>query len=307
MSPQATQEFLRALGPQWHLDVQAHRDEVFAFYQPLHQARLARLGPGAKIIETIRYGPHTKNQFELYWPDGGNDQSLGHDDSPRTVLFFVHGGAFVRGDRNTTPEVYSNVLREFCRSGIIGVNIGYRLAPDACYPDAAIDIVEAITQAKDVLSNRRVRLGQQFLMGHSAGGTHCATALFDPCLTEKAASLRKELDGLILMSPRLKADRDPRNVNAAGVIAYFGADDAEFELRSPITHMKNPTIPIFIGMAEFENPLLHHYVDPCRRFATYRHYNDHNHMSIITQFDSGHNECWKDLQEFCKISQANRV
>ena len=109
------------------------------------------------------------------------------------------------------------------------------------------------------------------------------------------------------MSPRLKADRDPRNVNAAGVIAYFGEDDAEFELRSPLTHMKNSDIPLFIGMAEFENPLLHDYVEPCRRFATYRRYNDHNHMSIITQFDSGLNECWKDLQKFCKSTRTNRV
>jgi hypothetical protein len=126
-------------------------------------------------------------------------------------------------------------------------------------------------------------------------------------MAEKAASLREELDGLILMSPRLKADRDPRNVNAAGVIAYFGEDDTKFELRSPLTHMKKSDIPLFIGMAEFENPLLHDYVEPCRRFATYRQYNDHNHMSIITQFDSGHNECWKDLQEFCKITPTNPV
>ena len=82
MSPQVPKEFLRGLGPRWHLDVQGHRDEVFAFYQPFHQAQLARLGPGAEIIETSRYGSHAKNEFEFYWPESRDDQSLAHEDNP---------------------------------------------------------------------------------------------------------------------------------------------------------------------------------------------------------------------------------
>jgi len=307
MSTPSPKAFLQELGPRWHLDVQAHRDEVFNFYRPFHQTQLARLGPGSSVIETIQYGSHSNNAFEIYWPKVQNNQSLTKRTNLHSVIYFVHGGAFVRGDRNVTAEVYSNVLREFCRSGFIGVNIGYRLAPEASYPDAAIDIVQAITKVTQVLSDRQIGLGQQFLMGHSAGGTHCATAFFDPNVAQHTTALRKELDGLILISPRLKADIDPKNVNAAGVRAYFGADEAMFELRSPLTHMKHAATPVFIGMAEFENPLLHDYVEPCRKLATYRYYKDHNHMSIITQFDSGFNDCWQDLQVFFNKTTTNQA
>lgn len=307
MSRPSLQAFLRELGPRWHLDVQAHRDEVFNFYRPFHQTQLARLGSGSSVIETIQYGSHPNHAFEIYWPKVEHNPSPAQQPKLYPVVYFVHGGAFVRGDRNVTAEVYSNVLREFCRSGFIGVNIGYRLAPEASYPDAAIDIAQAITEAIEVLSDRQIGLSQQFLMGHSAGGTHCATALFDPCLAQHTAVLREKMDGLILISPRLRADLDPKNVNAAGVMAYFGADESTYERRSPLTHMKHFPTPVFIGMAEFENPLLHDYVEPCRRLATYRYYKDHNHMSIITQFDSGFNDCLHDLQVFCNETRTNQA
>jgi acetyl esterase/lipase len=46
------------------------------------------------------------------------------------VVLFVHGGAFVRGDKDVTGEVYANVCYYFARHGYLGVNVEYRLAPD---------------------------------------------------------------------------------------------------------------------------------------------------------------------------------
>lgn len=91
MSTPSPKAFLQELGPRWHLDVQAHRDEVFNFYRPFHQTQLARLGPGSSVIETIQYGSHSNNAFEIYWPKVQNNQSLTKRTNLHSVIYFVHG------------------------------------------------------------------------------------------------------------------------------------------------------------------------------------------------------------------------
>jgi triacylglycerol lipase len=49
------------------------------------------------------------------------------------VLIFVHGGAFVGGNKRTTPTspFYDNVMLWAVNNGFIGVNATYRLAPQS--------------------------------------------------------------------------------------------------------------------------------------------------------------------------------
>ncbi len=64
------------------------------------------------------------------------------------LLIFVHGGAFTEGSRHRSTEIYANVLYYFARHGVVGINVGYRLAPEAQYPEATNDIAKVVELGK---------------------------------------------------------------------------------------------------------------------------------------------------------------
>ena len=102
--------------------------------QPAHQGRLCAAA-GARAegrhrgrARRLAYGAHARQVLDVFSPAGAR---------AAPVMMFVHGGAFVRGDKRVTGELYENVLHWFARQGFVGVNIEYRLAPEAAYPGGA--------------------------------------------------------------------------------------------------------------------------------------------------------------------------
>jgi acetyl esterase len=64
-------------------------------------------------------------------------------------VLFVHGGALTEGHRNRNDEVYANVLYFLARHGVTSVNIGYRLAPQVCFPEATRDIATVVETVRN--------------------------------------------------------------------------------------------------------------------------------------------------------------
>lgn len=295
----ALTRFLTEMGPRWSLDVVGNGDRVFDAYEPYHRAALAK-GLFHQPPFTIAYGTDTRQQVDIYLPSK-------NESSPHRVILFVHGGAFIRGERNRTEFVYSNVCRDLCGHGFIVANAGYRLAPQTAYPEGARDVASAAIATQAALRAQEIPYERFFMMGHSAGGTHCATALFDPIIQATHPNLSNSVSGLIMVSPRLAADNDPRNPNAAPVKAYFGEDASAYAARSPLTHLQTaldkpdaPRLPIFLAMAEYENPLLQDYADKIRQHTDYHFYPVHNHMSIIAQMGSDDSPLGKAISQFCR-------
>jgi acetyl esterase/lipase len=58
------------------------------------------------------------------------------------VLLFVHGGGWVRGDRqhDAMPGVYDNVGAAAAKAGVVGVVISYRLSPGVRHPEHTRDV-----------------------------------------------------------------------------------------------------------------------------------------------------------------------
>ena len=42
------------------------------------------------------------------------------------------------------PQIYDNVLHYFARRRLVGVNLEYRLAPDAAFPELGREILDLI-------------------------------------------------------------------------------------------------------------------------------------------------------------------
>ncbi len=138
-----------------------------ALYLPLHTDAPHE----GRLLRDLSYGPDPRHRLDVL-PHSAQDGAL------RPVFVFVPGGGFTTGERRRpgTP-FHDNVLLWAGRAGMVGVNLGYRLAPDHPWPSAGKDVL----QAMEHIAREAPRWGGDperiCLLGHSAGAAHVAEAL----------------------------------------------------------------------------------------------------------------------------------
>ena len=281
------------IGPVWGSNIGGHSQLVRNAYAPL---LAAANNEGIAVTRDVPYGPHARQVLDIFQPASMPAAQ------PAGTVVFVHGGAFVRGDKQTSPEIYDNVMFWFAKQGYLAVNMEYRLAPESSFPGGADDVALAMAWLNANAAAHGGNPAKMFLIGHSAGGTHVASYLFDP----KLGYLGKYTAGAVLISARLRADVSPENPNADAVRAYFGNDAALYDQRSPVSHAACNKLPVFIVTAEFENPLLDVYglemayqLSLARRHAP-RHLRmaRHNHMSVVAHINSGEDLLGREILDF---------
>ncbi len=289
--PEESRRRMLEIGPVWAKDIAVHREMVIDAYTSV-LANVCR--EGIEVSRELSYGPHARHRLDVYRQAGLVDAA---------VVLFVHGGAFVRGVKDTSAEIYGNFARYFARHGCVGVNIEYRLAPEAVYPGGAEDLARAIAWVKENVWEFGGNPDRIILVGHSAGAAHAAAYVCDPAARPAGGP---GVAGLVLISGRLRADARADNPNAHGVRAYYGADESLYEIRSAVTYAERVDVPLFVAIAEYENPYLDaysaeflHRVGMARkrvpRFVQLRR---HNHTSIVAHFDSGEDSLGRELLDF---------
>jgi acetyl esterase/lipase len=291
--PEDARRRLLEIGPRWSTDVPGHRKMVVDAYTPV-LAAVPR--DGIDTTRELAYGPHERHRLDIYRRPGI---------TAAPVVVFVHGGAFIRGNKDSNAEIYGNVPRYFARHGCIGVNVEYRLAPEAAYPGGADDVARAVAWVRANIAAHGGDPAHIVLFGHSAGGAHAGAYVCDPACRPADGH---GLAGLILVSSRLRADTLPGNPNANAVRAYYGDDASLHEARSVTTHAEHLDIPVFLAAAEFENTYLDAYT---AEFAfrigmkrasmpRFMHLRGHNHTSIVAHLDSGEESLGPALLEFVR-------
>lgn len=293
--PEVLDQLLREVGPAWAEDMRGAGDRVKAAYLPW---LLEAPRGGVTVARDLPYGSHARQCLDVYRPDGARNAP---------VVVFVHGGAFVRGAKDINGAMYGNVLTWFARQGCVGVNVEYRLAPEAPHPQGALDVGGACEWVRRRIAEFGGDPGQLCLIGHSAGGTHAASFACDPFLTE----VRRDITCLVLISARLQADVLPCNPNAQGVRAYFGADETLHPALAPMAYGRLLTMPVFVVNAQYENPLLDVYAaEFTHRIAAGhgrapRHTTvaDHNHVSVMAHFNSGETWLGEQILDFFEAAR----
>jgi acetyl esterase/lipase len=288
--PDADRRRLLDMGPVWARDVQGHRELVFAAYRPLLERAPKS---GVEIARDLAYGAHSRQVLDVYRPAGA-------ERAP--IVLYVHGGAFVRGEKDSTPEIYANVCHYFARHGCVTLNVEYRLADAAPYPGGGEDVGAAVAWARAHAPRFGGDPARLVLVGHSAGGTHVGTYAFDPALASDLTGVR----GLIFISARLRADVHADNPNAEAVQRYFGRDSASYDARSPVTHAAASTLPVQIAVAEYDNPwldvygaeLAHRLGVARRRLPELVYVPAHNHISIIAHLNTEDDAFGASLRRF---------
>ena len=207
-----------------------------ALYAPLSErAPFA----GLTTRRDIPYGPDARHLLDVFAPDrapGG-----------RPILVFVHGGAFIRGDRRIGDSPFNdNIAVWAARHGMVGVNITYRLAPTHGWPAAQNDIRQALQWLGEHASEWGGDAGQIILMGHSAGAAHVAQYLAFPRfhLSQGAG-----IQGSVMLSGLFDpATADPN----PPLRAYFGDDAARYPEMSAVPGLVASALPQLYAFAALD-------------------------------------------------------
>lgn len=289
---------LRALmaqvGPVWGSAVQVHVQLMTnEFSDVLRSSSL----PAVPVERDIAYGNHPRQVLDVYPALNG--------DGPAAVVMFVHGGAFVDGQKDRTDQVYSNVCRYFARNGIIGINVEFRLAPESTFPGGTEDMAAAVRWAREHIAAFGGDPRRIFLMGHSAGAAHAAHYAYDRSFHGPDGS---GLKGLIVVSGRVRSENSAGNPNASRVEAYYGKDIVRMNAGSAVNHVGGHCIPTLIAIAEYENPLLDvHCVElfskltvASQRAPRFIQMKGHNHTSMVAHFDTAEDTLGSEIVDFVK-------
>lgn len=121
--------------------------------------------PSVQVVRDIPYwtgeNRHpAKHLLDLYLP--GESKNF-------PVLFFVHGGAWMHGDKNFLG-IYSSLGKAFAAKGIGVVVANYRLSPAVRHPEHSLDVARALAWTQKNIASRGGDPAAITLCGHSAGG-----------------------------------------------------------------------------------------------------------------------------------------
>lgn len=190
--------------------------------------------PKGEVTAGLKYGPNERHRLDVIAPTVASE-------GPAPVLVFVHGGAFVRGERSD-GHIYDNVLHYFARHGFVGINATYRLAPQHQWPAAAEDLANVVAWVRENAARYGGDPGRIFLMGHSAGAVHVASYAFMESLQPSGGS--DGVLGAVLLSG-VYGDAADR----IGDHVYFGASPKQ---RVPLHFVDGRAIPLFVIDSEYD-------------------------------------------------------
>ena len=260
-------------------------------YAPLQQS----VEPFTNIAvkRDLRYGTAERHRLDVFTPIGASN---------RPVLLFMHGGAYVGGDKHISGSpFYSNIGAWAARNGMVGVNMTYRLAPQAKWPAAQEDIGNAIAWVR---SNAAVHGGDPnriYLMGHSAGASHVSNYLSH---FQFHGAAGPGVVGAIIVS----GFYDYEILNATSTFfQYHGNDKAKYVQHSPLPGLIASRVPMLFAVAQFDTPDFVQQAEllrkgfcnagRCQRIVMLT---GHSHMSEIYSINTADTKLSNEILEFIK-------
>jgi triacylglycerol lipase len=264
-------------------------------YAPLQQKEPYQ---GVRIERDVKYGPADRNLLDVFMPDQAS--------SARPVLIYVHGGGFTAGDKRAPGSpFYDNVMLWAVKNGFVGVNVTYRLAPQAVWPSAAEDLAAAIQWVSDKIAERGGNPARIYLMGHSAGAVHVASYVSHPEFYKVKGG---GLAGAILVSGIYDLTATPAGDPER---AYFGTDAARYAEQSSLQGLLKTDIPLMVVAAELDPPGFLRQFDllkeaACKRSTGCAHaivLPQHSHMSEVYSINTEDTRLTDEVLDFVKTGK----
>jgi acetyl esterase/lipase len=188
------------------------------------------------VAKDLAYGPHERQRLDVY-------TRVRRPAEPVPAVVVFHGGGLIGGSRGTT----ANVAEYFASLGYVGVNGGYRLAPEAKWPEGARDVAAAVTYLRDHVAEHGGDPNRIYVAGISTGALHAATYVFRPELVPADAA---RAAGAILVSGPYTFDFAAAG---RGELAYFGEDRSRWPEMVVNGNVTRADIPVLMTTAEWDN------------------------------------------------------
>ena len=209
-------------------------------------------------LRDVPYGPHERNKLDFWKADSAG---------PTPVVFYIHGGGWRAGSKESNSGPYLNLFDE----GVSYVSINYRLARDDNTPlDSLHDAARALQFVRSKAAQWNIDPGRIILTGGSAGG--CTSLwlayhddLADPRSSDPVARQSSRVLGAAVIKAQSTIDPwlvdkrvGPTASNHPMIWETVGASSLEdlFENwerykaisidASPLTHLSSDDPPVFI-------------------------------------------------------------
>ena len=224
---------------------------------------------GVKTEREVKYGPADRHLLDVFTPEANS--------TARPVLIYIHGGGFVAGNKRTPGSpFYDNIMLWAVKSGFVGVNATYRLAPQSPWPAGPEDLAAVVQWVSSKIAERGGDPARIYLMGQSAGASHVAQYIahrqFHP---EGGHGLAA---GLLI-----SGIFEPNNQ------AYFGDDQSKWPSQSALPGLIDSKLPLLVTVAENDPPnfeqqalkLVDGLAKRDNRFPWFQRMWGHNHISAM--------------------------
>ncbi|HET7715808.1 MAG TPA: alpha/beta hydrolase [Bauldia sp.] len=212
----------------------------------------------------LRYADAANALLDVFYPT-----NAGEDGKALPTVVWIHGGAFVAGDKVHV----ANYLRIVAAQGFTTVGLNYSLAPEARYPTPVEEANRALAYLKENAQSLHIDPERIFLAGDSAGAQIAAqlmNVISSPRYAEEMAITpaiaRRALRGVVLFC----GPYDPEMLADGGIFggflavvgeAYFGTadflDDPRMEEFSIVGNITPEVPPLFISAGNGD-PLARH-------------------------------------------------
>jgi len=160
------------------------------------------------------------------------------------VLIFIHGGAWISGDKN----LYGYLGRTFASQGFVTVIINYRLTPEVMHPGHIQDVARAFAWVYRNIAQYGGNAKEIFVIGHSAGGHLAALLALDERYLAAEGLATDLIKGTIPISGVYDLNAIP------GLDSVFTSDPAKRRDASPVAHVDGQQPPFLILYAQFDYP-----------------------------------------------------
>jgi acetyl esterase/lipase len=187
-----------------------------------------------RVERDVAYGPDAAQRFDVYLPR--------HATAPMPVLFMVHGGAWLVGDKGSAGVV-ENKAAHWLPKGIVFVSVNYRLSPKADPLGQADDVAKALAAAQQRAPSWGADPARFVLMGHSAGAHLVALLSADPAIAARQGARpwlgTVELDSAALDLVAIMNSRHRRFYDRV-----FKSDPSYWRAASPLERLTGTPAPV---------------------------------------------------------------
>jgi acetyl esterase/lipase len=179
-----------------------------------------------------------KHKLDLYLPAGKKDFP---------VMLFVHGGAWLHGDKSFLG-FYGVFAQSLARQGIGVAVANYRLSPAVRHPEHVRDVARAFGWLHKNIARYGGSPDRMFVSGHSAGGHLVALLTADDTYLKAVGLTTKAIRAAIPIS-------GVYNIPNGLLTKVFGSDPDAGKKASPLEYARKGLPPFLILYADKDFPV----------------------------------------------------